>query len=136
MEKMLELLGELPEVMDPVHPVILSERKGFVEFGNRNKSLLFSHSLYVNLHPDNVSFGYSATDSILHNISFKIPQGSTVALVGPSGGGKSTIMRLLLRFYDVTDGCILIDGIDIRKLRQKDLRDMIGVVPQVLTLSL
>ncbi len=79
---------------------------------------------------DNVVFGYGPQRSILKGISFKVPAGKTVAIVGSTGSGKSTITRLLLRFYDVTDGRILINGIDIRDITQESLRALIGVVPQ------
>ncbi|KAI7868229.1 hypothetical protein BDF14DRAFT_1794250 [Spinellus fusiger] len=79
---------------------------------------------------DNVSFSYDGQRSILNNLSFSIPHGSTVAFVGPSGGGKSTIFRLLFRFYDSNAGHIYIHGQDIRKVKQASLRKKIGVVPQ------
>ncbi|RUS20327.1 LOW QUALITY PROTEIN: P-loop containing nucleoside triphosphate hydrolase protein [Endogone sp. FLAS-F59071] len=79
---------------------------------------------------DNVSFSYDSRIPALRNISFTIPKGATVALVGPSGGGKSTILRLLFRFYDVQSGRILVDGQDIRSVTQHSLRRNIGVVPQ------
>ena len=63
-------------------------------------------------------------------MSFIVPPGKTVAIVGASGAGKSTISRLLFRFYDVNEGCILIDGQDIRNVTQKSLRAAIGIVPQ------
>ncbi len=69
--------------------------------------------------------------STLSDISFKVPAGKTVALVGSSGGGKSTLLRLLFRFFDIESGKITIDGQDIRKVTQKSLRKHIGVVPQV-----
>lgn len=78
----------------------------------------------------NVSFGYDARRPILRNVDFTVPAGKTVAIVGPSGAGKSTISRLLFRFYDVTDGQILIDGQDLREVTQDSLRASIGIVPQ------
>ena len=78
----------------------------------------------------NVSFGYSQRRQILKNISFQVPSGQKVAIVGPSGAGKSTIVRLLFRFYDVTDGSILIDNQDIREVNLDSLQAAIGVVPQ------
>lgn len=77
-----------------------------------------------------VSFSYDGTGEVLEDINLKIPAGKTVALVGPSGGGKSTICSLLPRFYDVGEGEIRIDGTDIRKFRLKSLRAAIGVVQQ------
>lgn len=79
---------------------------------------------------DDVSFGYDARRPILKNVSFVVPPGKTVAIVGPSGAGKSTISRILYRFYDVIDGRVLIDGQDIRGVRQHSLREAIGIVPQ------
>ena len=77
-----------------------------------------------------VKFSYNSEKEILKGISFSAPFGSSVALVGPSGGGKSTIIRLLFRFYDVDDGQITIDGQDIARVTQNSLRKVIGVVPQ------
>ena len=81
---------------------------------------------------ENVSFSYDGRNQALNNVSFKVPKGSSVALVGESGGGKSTVLRLLYRFYDLKDGDgrILIDGQDIRDVTQLSLRKAIGVVPQ------
>jgi len=79
---------------------------------------------------EDVHFGYDADRSILHGVSFDIPAGHNVAVVGTSGAGKSTLARLLFRFYDVTDGCISIDGQDIRSVTQSSLRVAIGIVPQ------
>ncbi|RHZ69556.1 hypothetical protein Glove_283g145 [Diversispora epigaea] len=111
MEKMLDLLQESPEIKDLPQADPLVIKKGEVIF-------------------DKVSFSYDAKVPTLKSISFTIPSGSTVALVGPSGGGKSTIMRLLFRFYDVQSGRILVDGQDIRHVKQQDLRSCIGIVPQ------
>ena len=77
-----------------------------------------------------VSFRYLADQPVLHGVSLKIPAGRTVALAGESGGGKSTICALLPRFYDVTGGAITVDGVDIRKIRLRDLRRHIGIVQQ------
>ncbi|EMG50110.1 Transporter ATM1, mitochondrial [Candida maltosa Xu316] len=79
---------------------------------------------------ENVSFGYHPDRLILKNVNFTIPAGQKVAVVGPSGSGKSTILRLVFRFYDVTEGRILIDGQDISKVSLESLRRKIGVVPQ------
>ncbi len=79
---------------------------------------------------ENVSFHYEKERSILENVSLTVKPGQTVAIVGPSGAGKSTISRLLYRFYDVTDGRILIDGQDIRDVTQDSVRSSIGIVPQ------
>jgi ATP-binding cassette subfamily B protein len=79
---------------------------------------------------EGVSFSYNADRPILHDVSFTIPAGKTVAAVGSSGAGKSTLARLLFRFYDVNQGVILIDRQDIRAVSQESLRAAIGVVPQ------
>lgn len=83
---------------------------------------------------DKVSFAYEPSRPILSDISFRIPPGGTVAVVGGSGSGKSTLARLLLRFYDATDGAILVDGQDLRTVSSKSLRSAIGVVPQDMVL--
>lgn len=79
---------------------------------------------------DNIGFGYDAKRQILHDVSFDIPAGHTVAVVGASGAGKSTLSRLLFRFYDVGSGAIRFNGTDIRELTQDSLRAHIGIVPQ------
>ena len=78
----------------------------------------------------NVQFGYNPNRQILKGISFDVPAGTKLAIVGPTGAGKSTISRLLFRFYDVTSGSVEVDGIDIRDVTQTSLRAAIGVVPQ------
>ena len=79
---------------------------------------------------DNVSFGYAPDQPILDGVSLRAGRGETVAIVGPSGTGKSTIGRLLFRFYDVLDGAVRIDGQDVRDVTQESLHARIGVVPQ------
>ncbi len=79
---------------------------------------------------DDVVFGYVPERTILHGLSFSVPPGETVAVVGPTGAGKSTISRLLFRFYDVGSGAVRVDGHDVRDLTQASLRASIGVVPQ------
>jgi ATP-binding cassette subfamily B protein len=79
---------------------------------------------------ENVSFDYQPERPILKNVSLTVPPGKKIAIVGPSGAGKSTISRLLYRFYDVTKGRILIDGHDIRDVKQNSVRAAIGIVPQ------
>ena len=78
----------------------------------------------------NVSFSYDCSENVLEHIDIQIEAGKTVALVGPSGGGKTTFCSLLPRFYDVTDGCVTIDGQDIRSVTLKSLRSNIGIVQQ------
>jgi ATP-binding cassette, subfamily B, heavy metal transporter len=79
---------------------------------------------------DNVNFSYESDREILRGVSFSIPAGQTYAVVGPSGGGKSTLARLLFRFYDVRGGAVKIDGRDIRDYTQTSVRAAIGIVPQ------
>ena len=79
---------------------------------------------------ENVSFAYDPSRPILHNVSFEIPAGKTVAVVGSSGAGKSTLARLLYRFYDVQQGRITIAGQDIKQVTQASVRQAIGIVPQ------
>ncbi len=79
---------------------------------------------------ENVHFGYNPDREILHGISFTAAPGRKVAIVGPTGSGKSTISRLLFRFYDTTGGTVTVDGIDVRDITQHSLRAAIGVVPQ------
>ena len=110
-ESMFQLLAIPPEVSDKDDAPNLVVRGGHIKF-------------------DNVWFHYHANRSILKGISFDVPAGQTVAIVGPTGAGKSTISRLLLRFYDVTSGSVSIDGQDIRDITQDSLRAALGVVPQ------
>ena len=77
-----------------------------------------------------VSFSYEDDPEVLHDVSLTVPAGKTVAIVGPSGGGKSTLCQLIPRFYDVTDGSICIDGHDVRSVTQTSLRRAIGIVQQ------
>jgi len=79
---------------------------------------------------EHVHFGYDPRRAILHDLSFEIPAGHTVAVVGATGAGKSTLARLLYRFYDVGGGRIAINGQDIRSVTQASLRAAIGIVPQ------
>jgi ATP-binding cassette subfamily B protein len=111
MEYMFSLLGEEVEVGDKPNAPQLVANSGEVVF-------------------DDVEFGYDARRPILKGISFSVPAGKTTAIVGPTGAGKSTISRLLFRFYDVNDGRITIDGQDIRDVTQSSLRRAIGIVPQ------
>lgn len=111
MEKMFSLLNEHQEITD---------RSNAIKLKADSATVIFEH----------VSFSYEANRQILFNISFSIPAGNTVAVVGHSGSGKSTLARLLFRFYDATDGRILINGHDIRNVTQESLRAMIGIVPQ------
>jgi ATP-binding cassette subfamily B protein len=111
MEQMFALLSEQAEVVDPPRAPILKIKGAEVEFKN-------------------VSFAYNPNRPILNNISFKIPAGNTTAIVGSSGSGKSTVSRLLFRFYDANHGSVLIDGQDNRSVTQDSWRAAIGIVPQ------
>ena len=79
---------------------------------------------------EHVSFTYDGDLAVLHDVSLQVQPGETVAIVGPSGGGKSTLCQLIPRFYDVSDGSIRIDGVDVRGIRQKSLHSAIGIVQQ------
>ena len=79
---------------------------------------------------DHVSFAYEGDLDVLHDVDLHIKAGETLAVVGPSGGGKSTLCKLIPRFYDVTDGDIRIDGQDVRHVTQRSLRQQVGVVQQ------
>ena len=78
----------------------------------------------------NVSFAYDGDLDVLHDVSLRVQPGETVAIVGPSGGGKSTLCQLIPRFYDVSEGAICIDGVDIRDVTQKSIHEAIGIVQQ------
>ena len=110
-EIMFSMLSRQPEIEDRPGALPLKARAGTIRF-------------------ENVQFSYEAARPILRGLSFDIAAGHTVAVVGPTGAGKSTISRLLFRFYDVTGGRILIDGQDIRDVTQASLRAAIGMVPQ------
>ncbi len=107
------------EIMDS--PADITEKEDAKELKNVRGDITF----------DNVGFHYSGDKSeVLSHINLKINKGDSIALVGPSGGGKTTLCNLIPRFYDVTEGRILIDGVDIRDVTLKSLRDSIGVVQQ------
>jgi ABC-type transport system involved in Fe-S cluster assembly fused permease/ATPase subunit len=111
MEAMFELLDVRADVMDKPGAEPLRPGPGAIDF-------------------DGVSFAYDPRRTILHDVSFEVPAGKRVAIVGASGAGKSTISRLLFRFYDVTSGAIRIDDQDIRDVTQASVRAAIGIVPQ------
>ena len=108
--EILETENSLKEPEAPVHPS--EEIKGTVEF-------------------DHVSFAYpDAGENVLTDISFKAEKGQTLAVIGSTGSGKSSLINLIPRFYDVTQGCVKVDGVDVRSMSQKELRDRLGYVPQ------
>ena len=116
MEQMFRLLDTDQEVRDSAGAVQLAAHLSEGEPG----SVSF----------EDVQFGYTPQREILKGVSFSVPAGGKVAIVGPTGAGKSTISRLLFRFYDVTSGAVTIDGRDVRDYTQASLRAAIGVVPQ------
>ena len=111
-ERIQEVLDSEAELCDPDVPVELPEPHGLVEF-------------------DHVEFGYpGAEEPVLRGISFTARPGQTTAIVGSTGSGKTTLVNLIPRFYDVTSGSVRVDGIDVRQMRQEDLWRLMGVVPQ------
>ncbi|GKX31639.1 multidrug ABC transporter ATP-binding protein [Vallitalea longa] len=107
-----EVLEVVPEINDPTKPIETGSKRGYVEF-------------------QNVSFRYNnAEGRALEDISFNANPGEVTAIIGGTGSGKSTLVNLISRFYDVTKGKILIDGVDIREMSQGYLRKKIGLVPQ------
>ena len=107
-----EVLDKTLTIEDPSQPVVLEDVKGEVSFND-------------------VTFSFQdSEEETLRNITFTAKQGETTAIIGSTGSGKSTVLSMLLRFYDPTKGNITIDGVDIRDISQKQLRDIIGFVPQ------
>ncbi|MBQ9015159.1 MAG: ABC transporter ATP-binding protein [Firmicutes bacterium] len=115
-QRISEVLGTDLSIEDPVQPLQLSQPRGLVEF---------RHACFA--YPD-------AENNTLTDISFTARPGETTAIIGGTGSGKSTLIQLIPRFYDVTEGQVLVDGIDVRQIRQHDLRERIGLVPQKGTL--
>jgi len=107
-----EVLDVEPEIKDPENPKKLENPKGLIEF--KNVSYEFPH----------------AEEPILKNISFTAEPGKTTAIIGSTGSGKSTLVNMIPRFYDATEGQVLIDGVDVREITQHELREQIGYVPQ------
>ena len=110
-ERVFEFLEESEEVKETQNPVQLETLEGYVEFRN-------------------VRFGYDPEKTIIHNLSAEAKPGQKVAIVGPTGAGKTTIVKLLMRFYDLDDGAILVDGHDLREFTRHDLRKRFGMVLQ------
>jgi ABC-type multidrug transport system fused ATPase/permease subunit len=111
LDKIVDVLDEEPEVVDRPGARDLARVEGHVRF-------------------DGVRFGYGSGSEVLHGIDLDVPAGTTVALVGHTGAGKSTIAKLLARFYDPREGAITIDGVDLRDVTQATLRRQLGIVPQ------
>ena len=111
LDKITDVLDEEPEVLDKPGARPLPYVEGRVRF-------------------DNVRFGYGGGPEVLHGLDLDVPAGTTVALVGHTGAGKSTIAKLLARFYDPREGAITIDGHDLRDVTQASLRRQLGIVPQ------
>ena len=111
--RICEVLEMEPSVNDPEEPVMPDKQeKGTVEF-------------------DHVSFAYpEAGENVINDITFKAEKGQTVAIIGSTGSGKSTLINLIPRFYDATKGCVKVDGVDVRNMTQYELRDRLGYVPQ------
>lgn len=110
-ERVFAFLDEAEEIADPIDPLKFENVTGLVEFRK-------------------VNFGYHKDKTIIHNFSAIAKPGQKIALVGPTGAGKTTMVKLLMRFYDVNDGAILVDGVDIREVTRYDLRDNFGMVLQ------
>jgi ATP-binding cassette subfamily B protein len=111
LEKISGVLAEEQSVPDPAHPVDLREARGALGF-------------------EGVRFAYTTDREILPRFDLRIPAGQTIALVGSTGAGKSTLAKLVSRFYDPTDGVVTLDGVDLRQLHPKDLRRAIVMVTQ------
>ncbi|MBI1259767.1 MAG: ATP-binding cassette domain-containing protein [Chloroflexi bacterium] len=110
-KRVFELLDIQPEVLDAPDAQTLDRVEGRITFAD-------------------ASFSYDSRQEVLHHIDLEIAPGEILALVGPSGAGKSTIFNLIPRFYDPTSGSVALDGLDLRKITQKSLRDQIAIVPQ------
>lgn len=110
-ERVFELLDEPEEVPDTVHPVTLKSPQGSVKI-------------------ENVSFGYAGSHNLFENLNIGVKPGQTIAIVGPTGAGKTSLVNLLMRFYDVGAGKITVDGVDIRDMKRGHLRSIFGMVLQ------
>lgn len=110
-ERFTEVMDTMPDIVDDKDAKELNNVQGVIDF-------------------ENVSFSYEEEETVLENINLHVDAGKSVAIVGPSGGGKTTLCALIPRFYDVTGGSVRIDGVDIRNVTQKSLRSYIGIVQQ------
>jgi ABC-type multidrug transport system fused ATPase/permease subunit len=111
LRRVREVIESAPEIVEKPNPVSAKNLQGMIEF-------------------ENVSFGYTPSNRVLKNLTFKVFSGRKVAIIGTTGSGKSTIINLIPRFYDVSDGSIKIDGVDVRDYSVSDLRRKIAVVSQ------
>jgi ATP-binding cassette subfamily B protein len=109
LERIDDVLSVTPEIVDPDEPAPKPADAGRVRF-------------------DDVTFGYAGGDTVLDGLSFEVPAGSSVAIVGATGSGKSTVARLLIRFYDPSSGSISLGGVDLRDMRVHDVRQTVGLV--------
>ena len=121
-ERVFEFLEQPEENPDPEDPVSIRDETGEI-------------AVRGNVDFENVCFGYNPNEIIIHDFSTSVKEGQQVAIVGPTGAGKTTIVKLLMRFYELNSGTIRVDGIDTRKLRRNDLRDAFGMVLQDAWLS-
>nr|WP_235900863.1 ABC transporter ATP-binding protein [Inconstantimicrobium porci] len=110
-ERVFEILDEKEEIPDSKDAVVMTDCEGNVQF-------------------DHVKFGYTENNTLIHDMNIDVKKGHTIAIVGPTGAGKTTLINLLMRFYEVDDGRILIDGIDIREMTRESLRNTFGMVLQ------
>jgi ATP-binding cassette subfamily B protein len=110
-ERVFEILDEVEEMPDSKDAVVIEAPKGEVKF-------------------EHVKFGYKETVTLMEDMNIDVRQGQTVAIVGPTGAGKTTLVNLLMRFYEIQGGRITIDGVDIKDLKRGDLRTMFGMVLQ------
>jgi ATP-binding cassette, subfamily B, multidrug efflux pump len=110
-ERVFEILDETEEIPEAVEAHVIDSPKGDVAF-------------------ENVSFGYKETELLIEDMNIEVERGKKVAIVGPTGAGKTTLINLLMRFYEINEGRILIDGIDIRMLKRAHLRSFFGMVLQ------
>lgn len=128
MSQITQLAGAIQASIAAVHRVFEflneeEEREENLETENKTES-------YGNVSFQNVSFSYTKEKSLLNNISFDVKSGQMVAIVGPTGVGKTTLINLLMRFYDITGGFIKIDGVDIKNMKRENLREKFGMVLQ------
>lgn len=110
-ERIFRFLEEGEEEADPANPIPVTDIEGSVQFAH-------------------VNFGYNPEKTIIHDFSAAIEPGQKIAIVGPTGAGKTTMVKLLMRFYDVTEGAILIDGLNLKQFARNDLRSLFGMVLQ------